>query len=56
MPSQVEVKLSQIAKRNEKDFLRIEKQYSAITLQRYTCFAVQLRKLHSLFRFEERRL
>ena len=55
-PSKVEVKSSNFAKRNEKDFLRIEKQYSGITLPRYTSFAIQLHKLHSIFRFEEKRL
>ena len=39
------------AKRNEKDVLIIEKQYSGTMLQ---SFAIQLRKLHSIFRFEEK--
>ena len=35
------MKSSNFATLNEKDFLLMEKQYSEITLQRYTSFAIQ---------------
>ena len=49
------MKKCDFAERNEKDIQLFKKRYSRITLQRYTCFEIQLRKLYSIFKFEEKR-